>query len=225
MSLLSAADTQAFVLTMRLAATVTLLLLMVGMPLAWWLAHSRSKFSRIAGAVVTLPLVLPPTVLGFYLLLLLSPQGWIGRSMVAVHLDTLPFTFRGLVVASMLYSLPFVVQPLQGTFESIGTRVLEVASSLGAGPLDRFFSVVIPMAWPGIAVAAVLGFAHTVGEFGVVMMIGGNRPGETRVLSIAIYDHFEAGEYAQANMLSLSLLAISFIALLAMFLFRRRVRV
>ncbi|WP_430389929.1 molybdate ABC transporter permease subunit [Dyella sp. 20L07] len=221
----SVADIQAFVLTMRLAATVTGLLLMIGLPLGWWLAHSRAKSSRVVGAMVALPLVLPPTVMGFYLLLLMGPQGWVGRLMVAAKLDTLPFTFGGLVVASMLYSLPFVVQPLQSMFESISTRALEVAACLGAGPWDRFFSVVLPMAWPGIAVATVLGFAHTVGEFGIVLMIGGNRPGVTRVLSIAIYDHFEAGEYAQANQLSLCLIAISFIALLTMSLLRRRVRI
>lgn len=220
----TAADTQAFLLTLRLAATATLLLLAIGLPLAWWLAHSRSWPSRAASAVVALPLVLPPTVLGFYLLLLLGPNGWIGKTMVALHLDTLPFTFKGLVVASMLYSLPFVVQPLQGTFEAIGRRPLEVASTLGAGPLDRFLSVVMPMSWPGVVAAAVLGFAHTIGEFGVVMMIGGNRPGETRVMSIAIYDHFEAGEFAQANALALSLVAVSFAALLAMYLLRRKAK-
>ena len=221
----SSADIQAFALTVRLAATVTGLLLIVGMPLAWWLAHSRSMFGRAVGAMVALPLVLPPTVMGFYLLLLLGPHGWVGRLMLAAKLDTLPFTFGGLVVASMLYSLPFVVQPLQGMFESISTRALEVAASLGAGPWDRFFSVVLPIAWPGIAVATVLGFAHTIGEFGVVLMIGGNRPGETRVLSIAIYDHFEAGEYAQANQLSLCLVVISFATLFAMSMLRRRMRV
>jgi len=224
MASLSAADMQAFVLTLRLAATVTLLLLAIGLPLAWWLAHSRSWPSRVTGAVVALPLVLPPTVLGFYLLMLLGPNGWVGKSMLALHLDTLPFTFKGLVVASMLYSLPFVVQPLQGTFEAIGKRPLEVAATLGAGPLDRFLSVIMPMSWPGIVAAAVLGFAHTIGEFGVVMMIGGNRPGETRVMSIAIYDHFEAGEFAQANALALSLVAVSFAALLAMALLRRKAR-
>ncbi|PNS09486.1 molybdate ABC transporter permease subunit [Solilutibacter silvestris] len=224
MGAFSAADTQAFLLTLRLAATVTLLLLAIGMPIAWWLAHSRSWPSRVAGAVVALPLVLPPTVLGFYLLLLLGPNGWIGKMMASMHLDTLPFTFKGLVVASMLYSLPFVVQPLQGTFEAIGRRSLEVASTLGAGPLDRFLSVIVPMSWPGIVAAAVLGFAHTIGEFGVVMMIGGNRPGETRVMSIAIYDHFEAGEFAQANTLALSLVVVSFAALLAMYLLRRKAK-
>ncbi len=220
----SAADAQTFLLTLRLAATVTALLLAIGLPLAWWLAHSRSLPSRVVGAVAALPLVLPPTVLGFYLLMLLGPNGWIGQTMAAAGMDALPFTFKGLVVASMLYSLPFVVQPLQATFESIGRRPLEVAACLGAGPLDRFLSVIVPMSWPGIASAAVLGFAHTVGEFGVVMMIGGNRPGETRVMSIAIYDHFEAGEFAQANALALSLVAVSFAALLAMYALRRKGR-
>lgn len=219
---LSAEDWSAFALTMRLAATVTALLLLLGTPLAWWLARGRTPWRRPVAALVTLPLVLPPTVLGFYLLLLLGPHGVVGRFTIALGLGTLPFTFAGLVLASMLYSLPFVVQPLQNAFEAIGQRPFEVAASLGAAPLDRFFSVAMPLAWPGFLTAAVLGFAHTVGEFGVVLMIGGNIPGQTRVLSMRIYDHVEAGEYLQAHTLSLYLLAFSFAALLAMHLLRPR---
>lgn len=219
---LSADDWAAFGLTMRLAATVTVLLLALGTPLAWWLARGRTAWRRPVAALVTLPLVLPPTVLGFYLLLLLGPHGAGGRLTEALGLGTLPFTFAGLVVASMLYSLPFVVQPLQNAFEALGRRPFEVAASLGAGPLDRFFSVALPLAWPGFLTAAVLGFAHTVGEFGVVLMIGGNIPGQTRVLSMRIYDHVEAGEFLQAHALSLYLLIFSFAALLVMHLLRPR---
>jgi len=219
---LSAEDWTAFALTMRLAATVTVLLLLLGTPLAWWLARGRTAWRRPVSALVTLPLVLPPTVLGFYLLLLLGPHGAVGRLTTALGLGTLPFTFAGLVVASMLYSLPFVVQPLQNAFEAIGQRPFDVAASLGAGPFDRFFSVALPLAWPGFLTAVVLGFAHTIGEFGVVLMIGGNIPGQTRVLSMRIYDHVEAGEYLQAHALSLYLLAFSFAALLAMHLLRPR---
>lgn len=222
MALLSDQDVQALGLTLRLAGTVTVLLLLLGLPLAWWLVHTPSRWRRPIAAVVALPLVLPPTVLGFYLLMLLGPDGLVGRSMTALGLATLPFTFQGLVVASMLYSLPFVVQPLHNAFDSIGDRPLEVAACLGAGPLDRFLTVALPLAWPGVVTAAVLGFAHTVGEFGVVLMIGGNIPGQTRVLSMRIYDHVQAGEYHQANVLSLCLLAVSFAALLAMSLLRPR---
>ncbi|WP_201315728.1 molybdate ABC transporter permease subunit [Dyella sp. EPa41] len=222
MSLLSGQDLQALGLTLRLAGVVTALLLLLGMPLAWWLAHTPSRWRRPVAAVVALPLVLPPTVLGFYLLMLWGPGGLVGRTLAALGLSALPFTFQGLVVASMLYSLPFVVQPLHNAFESIGDRPLEVASCLGAGPLDRFFTVALPLAWPGVVTSAVLGFAHTVGEFGVVLMIGGNIPGQTRVLSMRIYDHVQAGEYHQANVLSLCLLVISFAALLAMSLLRPR---
>lgn len=220
MTALSAEDWAAFTLTMQLAATVTVLLLAVGTPLAWWLARGRTAWRRPVSALVALPLVLPPTVLGFYLLLLLGPRGAVGQLTAALGLGALPFTFAGLVLASMLYSLPFVVQPLQNAFEAIGQRPFDVAATLGAGPLDRFFSVALPLAWPGFATAAVLGFAHTVGEFGVVLMIGGNVFGQTRVLSMRIYDHVEAGEYPQAHALSLCLLAFSFAALLAMQLLR-----
>ncbi len=220
MALLSDQDLQALGLTLRLATTVTVLLLLLGAPLAWWLVHTRSRWRRPLAAVVALPLVLPPTVLGFYLLMLLGPNGWVGRAMAAAGLSALPFTFQGLVVASMLYSLPFVVQPLQNAFESVGARPLEVASCLGAGPLDRFFSVALPIALPGVLTATVLGFAHTVGEFGVVLMIGGNIPGQTRVLSMRIYDHVQAGGYHQAHVLSMCLLLVSFAALLCMSLLR-----
>lgn len=222
MALLTAADLEALGLTLRLAGTVTVLLLLLGLPLAWWLAHTRSRWRRPVAAVVALPLVLPPTVLGFYLLMWLGPQGMVGRVIAALGLSALPFTFKGLVVASMLYSLPFVVQPLHNAFEAVGRRPLEIAACLGAGPLDRFFSIALPLALPGVLSAAVLGFAHTVGEFGVVLMIGGNIPGQTRVLSMRIYDHVQAGEYHQANVLSLCLLAVSFAALLAMSLLRPR---
>lgn len=224
MSLLTTQDLQAFWLTLRLAATVTALLLLLATPLAWWLAQTRSRWQRPVAAVVALPLVLPPTVLGFYLLLLLGPDSMVGRLMAAVGLSPLPFTFAGLVVASMLYSLPFVVQPLYNAFDSIGARPLEVAACLGASPFDRFLSIALPMAVPGFVTATVLGFAHTVGEFGVVLMIGGNIPGQTRVLSMRIYDHVEAGEYPQAHLLSLCLLVFSFSALLAMSLLRPRNR-
>ena len=220
--MLTAQDLQALWLTLRLAALVTLLLLLLGAPLAWWLAHTRSRWRRPVAAVVALPLVLPPTVLGFYLLMLLGPDGVVGRIIAAAGLSALPFTFGGLVVASMLYSLPFVVQPLHNAFEAVGDRPLEVAASLGAGPWDRFLTVALPLAWPGVVTSAVLGFAHTVGEFGVVLMIGGNIPGQTRVLSMRIYDHVQAGEYHQANVLSLCLLVVSFAALLAMTLLRPR---
>jgi len=222
MPLLSTPDLQAFGLTLRLAATVTVVLLLLGTPLAWWLAQTRSRWQRPIAAVVALPLVLPPTVLGFYLLLLLGPQGAVGRLIAAMGLSALPFTFGGLVVGSVLYSLPFVVQPLHNAFEAIGARPLEVAACLRASPFDRFFSIACPMALPGFITAAVLGFAHTMGEFGVVLMIGGNIPGQTRVLSMRIFDHVEAGEYPQAQTLSLCLLVFSFAALLAMSLLRPR---
>jgi molybdate transport system permease protein len=222
MPLLSTQDLQAFGLTLRLAATVTAVLLLLGTPLAWWLAQTRSRWQRPVAAVIALPLVLPPTVLGFYLLLLLGPQGAVGRLIAAVGFSALPFTFGGLVVGSVLYSLPFVVQPLHNAFEAMGARPLEVAACLRASPFDRFFSIACPMALPGFITAAVLGFAHTMGEFGVVLMIGGNIPGQTRVLSMRIFDHVEAGEYSQAHTLSLCLLVFSFAALLAMSLLRPR---
>lgn len=217
MSALSAADWQALWLTLRLAATVTVLLLLVGLPLAWWLASTRSLLKRPVSAVVALPLVLPPTVLGFYLLVGFGPQGPVGQLTQALGLGLLPFTFTGLVLASMLYSLPFVVQPLQAAFESVDRHGLEVAATLGAGPFDRFVSIVVAQSWPGLLTAATLGFVHTVGEFGVVLMMGGSIPGQTRVVSVQIYDHVEALDYAQAHSLSLLLLGLSFLALLAMY--------
>ncbi len=209
-------------LTVRLATVTTLLLLLIGTPLAWWLARTGSRWKAVVGAVVALPIVLPPTVLGFYLLLLMGPNGAVGRFTSWAGLGLLPFTFAGLVVASVLYSMPFVVQPLQNAFEAVGRGPLEAAATLRASPLDAFFTVAVPMARPGFLTAAVLGFAHTVGEFGVVLMIGGNIPGRTRVVSVQIYDHVEALEYAQAHGLSAALLAFSFLVLLALYSFGRR---
>jgi molybdate transport system permease protein len=206
-------------LTLKLACTVTLLLLALGTPLAWWLARTRSRLRHTVGAVVALPLVLPPTVLGFYLLIALGPHGWLGQLTQALGLGLLPFTFAGLVLASSFYSLPFVVQPLQNAFEAIGERPLEAAATLRAGPWDRFWSVAVPLARPGFLSAAVLGFAHTVGEFGIVLMIGGNIPGKTRTLAVQIYDHVEALEYAQAHWLAGGMVVFSFLVLLALYSF------
>ena len=217
---MDSADLSAIGLTLKLAAVTTLLLLLLGTPIAWWLARTRSAWKAPVGALVALPIVLPPTVIGFYLLVALGPQGAVGRFTQGLGLGTLPFTFWGLVVASVLYSLPFVVQPIQNAFEAIGERPLEVAATLRASPLDAFFSVAVPLARPGFATAAVLGFAHTVGEFGVVLMIGGNIPGRTRVVSVQIYDHVEALEYAQAHALSAGMLAFSFLVLLGLHLLR-----
>ena len=207
-------------LTLKLASVVTLLLLVAGTPVAWWLARTRSRLKGVVGAVVALPLVLPPTVLGFYLLLAMGPAGPVGQFVRELGLGPLPFTFEGLVIASVFYSLPFMVQPLQSAFEAIGERPLEVAATLRASPLDAFFTVVVPLAAPGFLTASVLTFAHTVGEFGVVLMIGGNLPGETRVVSVQIYDHVEAMEYAQAHRLSAAMVAFSFLVLLAMQIWR-----
>ncbi|KDB50906.1 molybdenum ABC transporter permease [Sphaerotilus natans subsp. natans DSM 6575] len=218
--MLSADDLQALGLTLRLAAIVTALLLLLGTPLAWWLARTRSAWKGPVAALVALPLVLPPTVLGFYLLLAMGPAGPVGQFVRELGLGPLPFTFEGLVIASVFYSLPFMVQPLQSAFEAIGDRPLEVAATLRASPLDAFFTVVVPLAAPGFLTASVLTFAHTVGEFGVVLMIGGNLPGETRVVSVQIYDHVEAMEYAQAHRLSAAMVAFSFLVLLAMQLWR-----
>ena len=206
---LTAADWDAVRLTAELAAISTLILLVIGTPLAWALARSRAAWKPLASAAVALPLVLPPTVLGFYLLLLLGPQGPLGTL-------RLPFTFAGLVLGSVLYSLPFVVQPLQQAFEAIPERTLEAAATLRAGPWDRFFSVALPLARPGFLTATVLGFAHSVGEFGVVLMIGGNIPGRTRVLSIALYDHVEAGDYAQAHRLAAGMVVFALAVLVAL---------
>ncbi|WP_205229688.1 molybdate ABC transporter permease subunit [Azospira oryzae] len=210
-------DWSAVLLTLKLAGSATLLLLLFGTPLAWWLARTRSWLKGPIGAVVALPLVLPPTVLGFYLLVTLGPNGPVGQLTQSLGLGLLPFTFPGLVIASVLYSMPFVVQPLQQAFEALGERPLEVAATLRASPLDTFFSVVLPLARPGFVTATILGFAHTVGEFGVVLMIGGNIPDKTRVVSVQIYDHVEALEYTQAHWLAGGMLVFSFLVLLALY--------
>ena len=218
-------DVAAIWLTLRLATTATALLLLVGTPLAWWLARTRSWAKGPVGALVALPIVLPPTVLGFYLLVTLGPAGPVGVATQALGLGLLPFTFAGLVIASVLYSLPFVVQPLQAAFEAIGDRPIEAAATLRASPLDSFFTVVLPLSRPGILSAIILGFAHTVGEFGVVLMIGGNIPGQTRVLSVALYDRVEALEYEPAHWLAGGMLLFSFLVLLLVYGWGRRPRV
>lgn len=209
-------------LTLKLAGITTALLMVIGTPIAWWLARSSHWLRQPLAAIVALPLVLPPTVLGFYLLLLMGPEGAVGTLTDTLGLGTLPFTFAGLVVASVLYSLPFTVQPLQNVFSTINERMLEAAATLRASPLDRFFSVVIPLARPGFLTAAVLTFAHTLGEFGVVLMIGGNIPGETRVLSVAIYDHVETLQYGKAHLLAGGMLIFSFLVLLTLYLINGR---
>ncbi len=219
---LSAADLGAIWLTLRLATTVTLILLIIGTPLAWWLARTRSMWKGPVGALVALPLILPPTVLGFYLLIAMGPEGPVGQLTTALGLGTLPFTFWGLVVASVFYSMPFVVQPIHNAMQALGERPLEVAATLRAGPWDRFFTVVLPLTRPGFVTAAVLGFAHTVGEFGVVLMIGGNIPGETQVVSVQLYDHVEALAYGQAHRLAGVLIAFSFLVLLGLYCFQSR---
>jgi molybdate transport system permease protein len=215
-----ASDLAAIWLTLKLASLTTVLLLWIGTPIAWWLARTRHWAKGPVGAVVTLPLVLPPAVLGFYLLVLMGPDGPVGQATQSLGLGLLPFTFAGLVVASVIYSMPFVVQPLQQAFEAIGERPLEAAATLRAGPWDTFFSVVVPLARPGFITASVLGFAHTVGEFGVVLMIGGNIPGKTQVLSMAIYNHVEALEYAPAHWLAGGMLVFSFVVLLVLNTFK-----
>jgi molybdate transport system permease protein len=214
---MSAADFAAVWLTLKLATVVTLILLLIGTPVAWWLARTRSGWKGPVGAVVALPIVLPPTVIGFYLLVMMGPHGAVGQLTQWAGIGLLPFTFWGLVVASVFYSLPFVVQPIQNAFEAIGERPLEVAATLRATPLDTFFTVAIPLAKPGFLTATILGFAHTVGEFGVVLMIGGNIPGATRVVSVQIYDHVEALEYAQAHWLAGGMVIFSFLVLLALY--------
>ncbi len=214
---MDASDLAAVGLTLKLASVVTLLLLVVGTPIAWWLARTRSRAKGVVGALVALPLVLPPTVIGFYLLVVMGPNGPLGKLTQALGLGLLPFTFPGLVVASVVYSLPFVVQPIQNAFEAIGERPLEVAATLRASPWDAFWSVAVPLARPGFVSGAILGFAHTIGEFGIVLMIGGNIPGVTRVVSVQIYDHVEAIEYAQAHVLAGGMLAFSFVVLLALY--------
>ena len=215
-------DISALIVTLKLASVSTIILLLIGTPIAWWLSQTRFKFKVVFEAIIALPLVLPPTVLGFYLLITLGPNGPVGGMLESLGGVSIAFTFTGLVVGSVIYSMPFVVQPLQNSFSGIGRRPMEVAATLGASPLDRFFTVAVPLARSGFMTATVLGFAHTVGEFGVVLMIGGNIPGETGVLSIAIYDHVEAMEYSQAHWLSGGLLILSFIMLLFVYLFNRR---
>jgi molybdate transport system permease protein len=219
---MTAEDLTALWLTLRLSALVTLLLLIFGTPLAWWLARTRSRWKKPLAACITLPMVLPPTVLGFYLLVAMGPQGPVGRLTEALGIGLLPFTFTGLVIGSMIYSLPFAVQPIQQAFEAIGRGPLEAAATLRASPLDAFFSVALPLARPGLITAAVMSFAHTIGEFGVVLMIGGNIPGATRVLSVQIYDHVEALEYTQAHWLAGGLLLFSFGVLLLLHWFKRK---
>lgn len=220
--MLSESDFTALFITLKLASITTLVLLLLGTPLAWWLSRTHWRFKFILEAVIALPLVLPPTVLGFYLLLALGPNGPLGSLMQTFGGQPLAFTFSGLVIGSVLYSMPFVVQPLQSAFNAIGTRPLEVAATLRASALDRFFTVAVPLARPGFLTAAVLGFAHTIGEFGVVLMIGGNIPGQTQVLSIAIYDHVETLEYGQAHWLSAGLLLLSFFMLVSVYALNRR---
>ncbi len=215
--MLSPADIDTLLLTFKVASIATILMLLFGTPLAWWLARTHSAWKGVINAIVAMPLVLPPTVLGFYLLVLLGPAGVIGRFTQWLGVGTLPFTFAGLVVASVLYSMPFVVQPLQASFTAIGEQPLEAAATLRASPLDTFFSVVMPLAKPGFLTASILGFAHTVGEFGVVLMVGGNIPDKTRVVSVQIYNHVEALEYTEAHWLAGGLLLFSFTVLLVLY--------
>ena len=222
---LAPGDLAAVILTARLAATTTLVLLVLGTPLAWWLARTRLRIRPLVEAAVALPLVLPPTVLGFYLLVLLGPRGPVGSLWEGLGGERLVFSFPGLVIGSVLYSLPFVIQPLQNAFVAVGERPLEAAATLGAGPVDRFFSVALPLALPGFLTAATLSFAHTVGEFGVVLMIGGSIPGRTQVVSIAIYEHVETVDYAAAHVLAAGLLVFSFAVLVFVYALGRRLEV
>ena len=218
-------DPGPLILTAKLAGITTLILLLIGTPLAWWLANTKVKAKPLIEAVVALPIVLPPTVLGFYLLVLLGPQGTVGGWWLEVTGQTLTFSFSGLVIASVIYSFPFVVQPIQSAFESVGRDMMEAAYTLGAKPLDAFFTVAVPLAKRGFLTGTVLGFAHTLGEFGVVLMVGGNIPGETRVVSIAIYDHVETLEYGQAHVLAIMLLGVAFVAMLFMYVANQRLKV
>ena len=214
-------DISALLVTIKLASVTTAILILIGTPIAWWLSQTRFKFKAVIEAIIALPLILPPTVLGFYLLMTLGTNGPLGNLLESLGGSSIAFTFTGLVVGSVIYSLPFVVQPLQNAFSSVGKQAMEVAATLGASKLDRFFTVAVPLARSGFITATVLGFAHTVGEFGVVLMIGGNIPGETGVLSIAIYDHVESMEYAQAHLLAGGLLVLSFIMLLIVYVINR----
>ena len=219
---LSEQDLIALFVTLKLASISTIVLILIGTPIAWWLSHTHWRYKYFVEAIIALPLILPPTVLGFYLLVSLGPNGPVGGLSSTLGEESLAFTFTGLVIGSVVYSMPFVIQPLQNAFSAIGQRPLEVAATMGASPLDRFFSIAIPMARPGFLTASVLGFAHTLGEFGVVLMIGGNIPGSTQVVSISIYDHVEALEYGQAHALSASLLLFSFVLLLIVYGANRR---
>ncbi len=212
-------------LSLKLAGLTTLLLIFIATPLAWWLSQTKNGFKPLFEAIVALPLVLPPTVIGFYMLVLLGPEGFIGRSWIGMGGDTLTFSFTGLVIASMVYSLPFVVQPIQNAFEGLGRHILESAWTLGARPIGAFFSVVLPLSAKGYLTALVLGFAHTLGEFGIVLMVGGNIPGKTRVISIAIYDHVEMLDYSYAHKLSAGLLIFSLLLLLGVYLINHRWRI
>lgn len=213
---------QAISLTLRLAFATTLVLLVVATPLAWWLARAASRWRAPVSALVTLPLVLPPSVLGFYLLITLGPHGLVGALTQALGLGVMSFTFSGLLIGSVISSLPFAVQPMQYAFEALGTRPMEVAATLRASPLDAFFTVALPQSWPGLLTAFILTFSHTVGEFGVVLMIGGNIPGQTRVVSTQIYGHVEAMEYTAAHGLAAGMLIFSFLVLLLLAALRRR---
>ena len=219
--MLNELDFSAIIVTIKLAIVSTSILILIGTPIAWWLSQTKFKFKAVFEAIIALPLILPPTVLGFYLLITLGSNGPIGKLLEALGGSSIAFTFTGLVVGSVIYSMPFVVQPLQNSFSSVGRKPLEVAATLGASKIDRFFSVAVPLSRSGFITAAVLGFAHTVGEFGVVLMIGGNIPGETGVVSIAIYDHVEAMEYGQAHWLAGGLLATSFLMLLFVYIINR----
>jgi len=210
-------------LSLKLAGVSTICLLAIGTPIAWWLARSPARWKELVASVVALPIVLPPTVLGFYLLIALGPHGPVGALVAAMGSEPLPFTFQGLVIGSVIYSLPFVIQPIRNAFEAFGDRPLEVAATLGASPLDRFFTVALPLARPGLLSGTILGFAHTVGEFGVVLMIGGSIPGETKVLSVALYEHVEALEWTQAHWLAGGMLVFSFLVILAMTLVNKRI--
>ena len=221
-SLISPQAIEAIGLTLKLAASTTLVLLLVATPIAWWLSQSTSRWRAPVSALVTMPLVLPPSVLGFYLLVTMGPQGPLGQFTQALGWGVLSFTFTGLLIGSVVYSLPFAVQPIQHAFEAMGRRPMEVAATLRASPLDAFIHVALPLARPGLLTAAILSFAHTVGEFGVVLMIGGNIPGKTQVVSTQIYGHVEAMEYAQAHVLAGGMLAFSFLVLLCLSLMRRR---
>jgi molybdate transport system permease protein len=219
--MLNELDFSAIIVTIKLAIVSTSILILIGTPIAWWLSQTKFKFKAVFEAIIALPLILPPTVLGFYLLITLGSNGPIGKLLESLGGSSIAFTFTGLVIGSVIYSMPFVVQPLQNSFSSVGRKPLEVAATLGASKIDRFFSVAVPLSRSGFITAAVLGFAHTVGEFGVVLMIGGNIPGETGVVSIAIYDHVEAMEYGQAHWLAGGLLATSFLMLLFVYIINR----